>query len=251
MKKIVRLEHLNEHSFKEANIDKLLIPVGSCESHGEHLPYGCDSLLCHQLAIDVAERLENTVAAPPQFFGMSHYYRHKPMCLSLSNDTLKMVMMDLLESAAFWGIKKVLIVNGHDGNIPAIEMAAHDFKSKHPDFCLAVLDAWWITAGNLLPPDTFEVWNGLGHGGEGETSLGLATFPELCDMSRAKGDIPEMDGNVKLIWNFEELSRYGASGDPSKATKEKGMKMRKVLADCLVDFVQRMDKQNWRFELKK
>lgn len=248
MKKTVRLEELNEHTFKEAKFDKLILPIGACESHGEHLPYGCDSFLCHQLAIDVAERLDNAVAAPPQFFGMSHYYRHKPMCLSLSNDTLARVITDLLESTAYWGIRKVLIVNGHDGNIPAIEMACHDFKAKNPDFGLAVLDAWWITAGNLLPKDTFEVANGLGHGGEGETSLGLATFPELCDMSRAKGDVPDMDGNVKLIWNFEELSRYGASGDPSKATVEKGQKMRKALADCLVDFVNKMEAQNWRYK---
>ena len=251
MKQSVRLEEFNEQRFKSANIDKIILPIGSCESHGDHLPYGCDSMLCHQLAIDVAERLDRAVAAPPQYFGMSHYYRHQPMCLSLSNDTLRRVVADLLESIAFWGIRKVLIVNGHDGNIPAIEMAGHDFKARHPDFGLAVLDAWWITAGNLLPPETFEAWNGLGHGGEGETSLGLAIFPDLCDMTRARGDIPEMDANVKLIWNFQELSRHGASGDPGKATREKGEKMRAALVDCMVDFVKRMDAQNWRYEIRK
>ncbi|WP_272700455.1 creatininase family protein [Desulfovibrio sp. Fe33] len=245
--KTVRLEELNQHSFKEAKIDKLILPVGSCESHGEHLPYGCDSFVCHQIGIDLAERLENTVVAPPQFFGMSQHYRHKPMCLSLSSDTVIRVVRELLDSAKFWGINKVLIVNGHDGNIAPIEIAARDFKVANPDFGLAVLDAWWVTAGNLLPKDTFEVWDGLGHGGEGETSIGLSIFPDLCDMSRAKGEIPEMDNNVKLIWNFEELTQFGASGDPTKATAAKGDAMRSVLVDYLVDFVNRMDEQSWKY----
>jgi creatinine amidohydrolase len=147
----------------------------------------------------------------------------------------------------FWGINKVLIVNGHDGNIPPIEIAARDIKLKYPEMGLAVLDAWWVTAGNLLPKDTFEVWDGLGHGGEGETSIALAMFPDLCDISRAKGQIPEMDMNVKLVWNFQELTDFGASGAPEKATAEKGRKMKQVLVDYLVDFVKRMDDQNWHY----
>lgn len=249
--KEVRLENLNEHSFAEGKFDKLLLPIGSCESHGEHLPYGCDSLVAHSLAIDAAQKLENTVVAPPLWFGMSQHYRHKPMCLSLSDDTLIRAISDLLESALFWDIKKVVFINGHDGNIAPIEIAARTFKVKHPDFGVAVLDAWWSTAGKLLPKDTFEVWNGLGHGGEGETSIGLSIFPELCDMSRANGNIPAMDSEVKLIWNFQELTNYGASGDPTKATAEKGDKMRKVLVDCIVDFVQRMDAQDWRYKIIK
>jgi creatinine amidohydrolase len=248
--KSVKLEEYNEYSFQEAKIDKAILAIGSTECHGAHLPFGCDSLVCYDVALEVASRLENTVVAPPLWFGMSQHYRHHPMCLSLSNDTLIRVIKDLLESLVFWGIKKVLVVNGHDGNIPPLEIAARDIKVKYPDMGLAVLDAWWITAGNLVPPDTFEVWNGLGHGGEGETSIALAIFPELCDMSRARGMIPDMDENIKLIWNFQELTDYGASGAPEKGTAEKGRKMKQALVDYLVDFVKRMDKQGWRYTKK-
>ena len=213
----------------EAGIDKALVAIGSTESHGGHLPFGCDTYVCYDLALSVAERLENTVVAPPLWYGMSLHYRHKPMCISLTDQTLIMVVKDVLESLIHWGIKKILVVNGHDGNIPAIESAAREVKVKHPDMGLAVLDAWWVTAGNLLPKDTFEVWDGLGHGGEGETSIALAMFPDLCDLDRAEGMIPDMDPNIKLIWNFEELTDFGASGDPTKATAEKGRKMKQVL----------------------
>jgi len=242
----IKLEELNEYSFQEAKIDKALLAIGSTESHGAHLPFGCDTFVSYNLALEVASRLDHTVVVPPLWYGMSLHYRHKPMCVSLTSDTLTRVIKDMFETLIYWGIKKFLVVNGHDGNIPSIEMAARDIKLKYPDMGLAVLDAWWVTAGNLLPPDTFEVWNGLGHGGEGETSIALALFPDLCDLSRARGMIPDMDPNVKLMWNFEELTDYGASGAPEKGTAEKGLKMKKVLVDYLVDFIQRMDRQNWR-----
>lgn len=243
----VKLEELNEYSFQKAEIDKIIMAIGSTESHGPHLPFGCDSFVSYDIAHTVALRLKNTVVTPPLWFGMSNHYRHKPMCISLSDETLIKVIKEMLESAIHWGINKVLIINGHDGNIAAIEIAARQIKLEHPDFNLAVLDAWWVTAGNLLPDDTFEVWNGLGHGGEGETSIGLAMFPDLCDMSRASGMIPEMDGNVKLIWNFSELTDLGASGAPEKATAEKGHKMKDILVDYIVNFINRMDSQGWRY----
>ena len=154
----------------------------------------------------------------------------------------------MFDSLVYWGIRKILVINGHDGNSPPIEIAARDTKLKYPDLGLAVLDAWWVTAGNLLPKDTFEVWGGLGHGGEGETSIGLAIFPDLCDMPRARGMIPQMETNIKQIWNFQELTDYGASGAPEKGTVEKGRKMKQALVDYLVDFVQRMDRQGWQVE---
>ncbi len=247
MKKI-KLEEFNQYSLQEAKITKALLAIGSTESHGEHLPFGCDTFVSYDIALEVAGRLDNTVVVPPLWYGMSLHYRHKPMCISLTNDTLAQVIREVLDSLVYWGIKKVLIINGHDGNIPPIETAARDIKLKYPDMGLAVLDAWWVTAGNLLPPDTFEVWGGLGHGGEGETSIALAIFPDLCDLSRAKGMIPEMDPNVKLIWNFQELTDYGASGAPEKGTAEKGRKMKHLLVDYLVDFVKQMDQQDWKFD---
>lgn len=246
--KTVRLEEFNEHTIQEAKIDKALIAIGSTESHGEHLPFGCDTFVCYDIALEVARRLERTVVVPPLWYGMSLHYRHKPMCISLTNDTLIRVTKEIMESLVYWGIRKIVVINGHDGNIPPIEIAARDTKVKYPDLRLAVLDAWWVTAGNLLPQDTFEVWDGLGHGGEGETSIALAIFPELCDMDRAKGMIPKMEPNIKQIWNFQELTDHGASGAPQKGSAAKGEKMKQVLVDYLVDFIGRMEDQGWRYE---
>lgn len=248
--KRIKLEEFNEHSIQQAKIDKAILAFGSTECHGAHLPFGCDTFVSYDLALEVAARLDRAVVVPPLWYGMSLHYRHKPMCVSLTNETLTRVIQDVIDSLVHWNIKKILVINGHDGNIPPLEAASRDMKLKYPDLGLAVLDAWWVTAGNLLPADTFEVWNGLGHGGEGETSIALAIFPELCDLSRAKGMIPDMDPNIKLIWNFQELTDYGATGAPEKGTPEKGGKMKAVLVDYLVDFVKRMDRQGWRYKRK-
>ena len=53
-----RLEEYNQHSFEQAGIDKVILAIGSCECHGAHLPFGCDTFVSHQLGLDVAERLE-------------------------------------------------------------------------------------------------------------------------------------------------------------------------------------------------
>ncbi|HUT65711.1 MAG TPA: creatininase family protein [Spirochaetota bacterium] len=246
----IRLEENNQKSFSEASFDKAILAFGSCECHGAHLPYGMDTFVSHDLALEVARRLENSVAVPPLWYGMSMHYRHKPMCISLTNSTLTLVIKEVLQSLYYWGIKKALIINGHDGNIPCIDVATRDVKVDHPDMGLAVLDAWWVTVSDLLPDDTFEVWGGLGHGGEGETSIGLEVIPHLVDMKNAKGMLPDMDTKVRLVWNFSELTDYGATGAPQKASKEKGQKMKNALVDYLVDFVRKMDEQGWRFETK-
>ncbi|MFW6137908.1 MAG: creatininase family protein [Spirochaetota bacterium] len=247
MKK-VRLEEFTQKEFQDSYIDKAILVFGSCESHGEHLPFGSDVFVPHSIAVEVAEQIEDTVAVPPLWYGMSLHYRHKPMCISLTDETLIMVIKNVLESLVYWGIKKALIINGHDGNIASIEVAAREVKVKNPEMGIAVIPAWWENVSHLVPEGTFEVWNGLGHGGEGETSMNLATVPELVDMDQARGMIPEMDPVVNLVWNFEELTDYGASGAPEKGSVEKGKITRQALITYIVDFIKRMDEQGWRFK---
>ena len=118
----VKLEEHNEHSFKAAGFDKAFLAIGSCESHGAHLPFGCDTYVGYDLALEVARRRDKTVVGPPLWYGMSQHYSHKPICLSLSNDTLTRVVRDLLHSLVRWGLRKILVINGHDGNISPIPL---------------------------------------------------------------------------------------------------------------------------------
>ncbi|HAM44177.1 MAG TPA: creatininase, partial [Propionibacteriaceae bacterium] len=115
------------------------------------------------------------------------------------------------------------------------------------DFKIVTLDAWWNVMSNLVPAGFFEVWNGLGHGGEGETSMCLALFPDLVDVSKAAGVVPTLPPYVDVKWTFDELTNTGASGDPTKATLEKGRKMKEALVDAIVKVLGDLEKNGWDY----
>ncbi len=244
----VKLEELNEKSFGEGSYDKAIVVIGATESHGAHLPFGTDVYTPYDIALDVASELGQTFVVPPLWYGMSMHYQHKPMCISLSTGTMERVVYEVLHSLYRWNVKKVLIINGHDGNIPSIECAVRNMKVSYPDMNMAWIGAWWYKVKNLIPEGTLEVWDGLGHGGEGETSIVMATVPDLCHIEDAKGMIPEMDPVVDLVWNFQDITDYGASGAPEKASAEKGKIMKEALTKYFIDFVRRMDDQGWRYQ---
>jgi creatinine amidohydrolase len=237
----VRLEEMNTRSWSEAGFDTAIVPIGACESHGDHMPFGTDGLTSHALAVKIAEQCRKTFVLPPYYLGMSLHYRHKPICVTLSNDTQVRVLKDVLMSLKHWGITKVLILNGHDGNIPCAEIAARDVKVAHPEMSLAVFD-WWTILAKMVPEDTFEIWAGFGHAGEVETSIGLALFPELMDMEHARGQIPtRIDEFVKEIWTFDEITGYGASGAAEKGTVEKGRIIVDAVVSYMTDYMRRFE----------
>jgi len=245
-----KLSRLTGHGLKEGGFDKAVLAVGSTESHGEHLPHGTDTLVARSLAEAVAGRVEGLLVLPELPYGMSEDYASFPVAVSLKTETLMRVLRDILGSLLSHGITRLLVVNGHDGNIPAIEAATREFRTEHPEMRIAVLEAWWVTAGELVPEGTFEVWGGLGHGGEGETSIALAIAPELVEMERARGVVPDLPAHVEVKWMFEELTPYAVTGDPTKATPEKGRLMRDALVELLVSFIEEMDERDWDVSTK-
>ena len=113
---------------------------------------------------------------------------------------------------------------------------------------IACLPQWWVTAGELLPPDTFEVWNGLGHAGEGESSIAYYLYPQWNEPDQAKGFVPDrLPDYVEMKWDFSELTNCAATGDPTKATPEKGEKMTKVLVDACVKAINELDACGWDY----
>jgi creatinine amidohydrolase len=239
------------HQYANSKIDKVIFGVGAFENHGYHMPFGTDALISNILCEKLAERVEGLMVLPPINYGYSQHYNKHPFTVSLSAETVTQVLKDILSEIVRNGIKKIIILNGHDGNIAPIEIAARAVKVQHPDVVIASLNDWWVAAGKLVPPGTFEVWNGLGHAGEGETSLGLALFEDLIEMEHAKGVVPNLPEFIDIKWRFDELTDTGASGDPSVATKEKGLKIEEAVLNLLENFIREMDKTGWTYGLKK
>lgn len=246
-KNTCEIQHLTVADYKKAPFEKVILPLGSLEGHGPHLPFATDALTPYLLALEVVKHVDKTAVLPPVNYGMSEHYKEFPFTVSLQPETEIAIIRDIVESVYREGIRKVFIVNGHDGNIAPIEIATRTMKVAHPDIKIASLDAWWNMIGSLLPVDFFEVWNGMGHGGEAEISIGLALFPELCEPENACGVVPNLPPYVDIKWRINELTNCGATGDPTKGSQEKGLKMKEVLVNAIVNVIRELDDSDWDY----
>jgi creatinine amidohydrolase len=154
------------------------------------------------------------------------------MTISIDTNTLISITENLLESIYNNGVHKILIVNGHDGNIAPIEIASRNTKDRYPNITIACLESWWELIGKISP-DTFTTWNGLGHGGEAETSAMIPNLPK----------------HIRIFWTMDELTKTGATGSPSNASVKKGDVICRVLEDMVTSFLLNMEKNRWKYGL--
>lgn len=248
MKKTNELLKLTSNQVEKGNYDKVILAVGACESHGLHLAEGTDTLISYMLSKKIADQVDGLLVLPPITVGYSRHYEEFPFTLSLSYETITKVIYEILESSIINGIDKIFIFNGHDGNIAPIEIASRQLKEHYPEAKIAVLPEWWITAGELLPEGTFEVWNGSGHAGEGESSLAYYLYPEWNQPELAESVVPDnLPQHIEIKWNFDEITNTGNTGDATKATAEKGRMMSEALVECVVDEIKKLDAVNWDY----
>ncbi len=239
---------MTAHQFKAGKYDKAILALGSCEAHGQHLPLGTDTWVSYMVAEKIADRVPGTLVLPPVAVGVSEHYAAFPFTLYVKTDTMIAIIKDILRSTILGGIEKIFIMNGHDGNIAPIEVAAREIKMEFPKAHIIALNDWWVAAGKLLPAGTFEVWDGLGHAGEGETSIALQLFGEWCEMDHAAGVVPDrLPEHMDVKWSFAELTNTAATGDPTKGTKEKGALMEKVLVELVVNTLKKLDATGWDY----
>ena len=246
------IEEMNAIEVRKTTNEKTvaILVFGACENHGDHMPFGSDFIFPTEVAKRVAAKTNNVIVLPPIPYGVSLHHDQFQMTMSINPETLVSLICDLLSSLVQNHISRVLIINGHDGNIGPIEISARLIKNKHPEITIACLESWWVLVGQLRK-DLFEVWSGLGHGGEAETSVMLAIRQDLVNMDLAPEDvIPKLpDNGIRVYWKFNELTNTGATGSPKIATIEKGENALKSLEDVLVSFVNEMKKHDWKYGL--
>jgi creatinine amidohydrolase len=225
-----------------------LLIFGACENHGDHMPFGSDFIMPFELAKRVAARYgKKMVIFPPIPYGVSSHHKDFFMTVSFEPDTMMNVIRDILQSLINNNIRRILIINGHDGNIAPIELASRIIKERNPRVVISCLESWWTLVGSI-DKELFDVWEGLGHGGEAETSAMLAVRPDLVNMAVAPKDvIPKLPDNVRIYWKFKELTKTGATGAPRKATRTKGDRIISILENVLLAFIRDMEKNQWRY----
>jgi len=224
--------------------DTALLPVGAVEQHGPHLPLDIDAWDANYLARRVAAACNapRPLVLPLIPYGVSYHHEDFSGTLSVSPETLSRLVYEIGVGAARQGIKKLVIINGHGGNVPTLQFAAQTInRDAHIFTCVDTGDTSDTDVAQLTetPNDS--------HAGEVETSTALATRPELVQMDKARRFVPrfssqylEFSSGRSVEWyaRTAKISTSGVLGDPTKASREKGEKIWKIMIDHLVAFVE-------------
>ncbi len=211
----------------------VLLPTGSLEQHGPHLPVKTDTALVTAVAEGALARLPAGVTvllAPTLWLGASHH--HLPFfALSLDELTYVQVLVELGASVAQAGFSKLFILNGHGGNAAPLKLAVGKIRRACPQLLVATAEYWSLAAPALRRTRTTGP-GGAAHACEVETSLMLHLHPETVQADRARAVHPAWPpgfvrdltegGPVTLGIEWDLVSPDGTLGDPTAATAEKG-----------------------------
>lgn len=214
-----------------------VLPVAAIEQHGPHLPLSVDTDLVNGLIAHTLPLLPASLAVlflPTQTVGRSVEHTAFAGTLTLSAATLIQSWLDLGDCVARTGIKKLVLLNAHGGNVSTMDIVGRELRARHGMTVLMV-----NSFALALPPEVSGLFSadehrfGV-HGGDMETSMMLALHPERVDMAAAQNfastsqhraaNFPVLgDGrSAKLAWAAQDLNACGAAGNAAAATAEKG-----------------------------
>ena len=215
----------------------VILPTGSVEQHGPHLPAGTDTLAATVIAEAVAQRMDGLVL-PATPFGVTPMHMPFEATITLTPDTYMRVVIETCASTAKHGAKSLLIVNWHEGNIPSLAIAA---ETLHRDHVLSVLtvQACYVAA-ELYGPQC----GGLTHGGEIEALAVLAARPDLVHLDRIDYSSDHQHGHKMdrlrrtrayqpVLTDIRSIAPTGWFGSPQHATAEKGARMLADIAEAI------------------
>jgi len=229
--------HLSDVTSTDAadiDTDLALLPVGSTEQHGPHAPLGTDVLTAEAVAAAGAETYDGEVVVAPAIpVGVAEEHRHFAGTLWVSEDTFRDYVRETVASLASHGWDRVLVVNGHGGNVDALREVCG--RTSRDGTAYAVPVTWF---DSVDAPD-------MGHGGPVETSLLLHTNRDLVAESRldeaaagAADGWGKFEHGVNLAFDTAEFSENGVVGDPREASADRGQRLLDAASDVLADLLE-------------
>jgi creatinine amidohydrolase len=238
-----------------------VVPLGSLEQHGPHLPVFTDSLIVGHVANRVEELCsDRIVLLPVQWLGHSPHHRRFG-CVSLDLMPYVEMIRGMCRSLVSIGARRILLLNGHGGNDIPCKAALRELKSEFES--LKDLYIAYATYWNLAAPEFTKIREsppgGMGHACEMETSIMLNRHQGLVDMSKAVRGGPSEERGYRisdmlkgepytLIAEFDELSESGVIGMPDFATPEKGAQFLEAAAQGVVRFLDQFAR--WDFQTR-
>lgn len=227
------LYDLSHYEIKRGN-KKVIIPLGSTEQHGSHLPVSTDTIIAEYFANQLTKKIPSySLSGIPS--GVS--FEHRPFFnISISNDLLSELLTQICVSLGENGFDKIIILNGHRGNMGVVQYVPQKVEKINSKVKVFGINYW-----QLIERD-------FDHGGIVETSLMLAIAPKLVQMHKAKRGYL----NKKMLHSTYSsflsnsssfrITKNGILGDPKNATKEEGRKIISTTLRNLVRTIKELDK---------
>ena len=233
-----RMELMSWTDFDQmrSSTDLSIIPVGATEVYGPHLPLGSDGLVAQKVAEMLAEKC-GAIVAPLVPVGYSRKLSDFPGTLWVKGQVLAEYLRGICIGLIEWGLRRLLFINGHLGNVGPISELAEDIQITLGVRCAQV--DWWRFVQEVSR-DIVETSHPFGHAGEVCTSVLMYLYPDLVDMNKASTDKGPKDLYLDVIKypRHRELTASGVIGDPTKASVEKGRIIVSRALDRLVGFVE-------------
>lgn len=241
------------HELRQAANDGavVIIPVASIEQHGPHLPVQVDTRLAYETSRRAARLVEGKgarcVVTPPVWCGLSEHHIPYGGTLSVDYATFAAILRGLVSSLKRQGFARILINNGHGGNITACKMLVQELTLE---FELPIAATTYAMEAMEVYGEVLEDQKFIMHACEAETSMMLALVPDLVDASdlaSLKGEQAREVGGPEVAnrWrSFTAITANGVLGDPSHATAEKGEKLLDAAAQGLARLI--ANEATWR-----
>ena len=231
----------------------VILPTGSTEQHGPHLPLDVDLFLCESVCLEVGRRVPDKVLVlPPVSYGLNLHHMDFPGTIHIEPETFIAFCLNITKSVAYHGFEKILLVNGHGSNQPLIDLIARKTVLATDSLCFA-------TGYFQFLMEEFEKVREsdiIAHADEFETSLYLHLAGDRVRMEQAvadndrRGTFVSSDSTGEFPVRFNDIwgrwTRTGIHGDPTKATKEKGRRIFEAAVQGLVELVDEL--REWPVE---
>lgn len=242
------------YEFNDVDPDKTIaiMPTAAIEQHGPHLPVGVDTFINQGMLDTLIPKLtskHDVRILPVQAVGKSNEHLYAPGTLTIPADLAIRLWTEIGLSVARAGVRKMIIVNSHGGNVDVNSIVSRELRVQAGMFCVKTQ---WTSFGH--PDGMFsdrEMSYGL-HGGDVETSLMLHFHPNLVDMSKAIDFSSTAETNsispigpTSYGWIASDLNEHGVVGDASSATAEKGKAVANFQTDGMVQLLDRVAKVNF------
>ena len=229
---------------KAADQALVILPVASTEQHGPHLGTGVDTFLCTEVcrrtAVQVAQA-RPVVVAPTVWMGLAEHHVELGGTFTLSLKTWHAVLHDLCDAMRRAGFEKIVIVNGHGGNIAGLSALTTDL-TRDLGLSIASASYWTLASQSGAVAEILEDQEGLIHACEAETSMMMVAHPDLVDESRLEEAVGPNIGMTEVLspaimrWrSFAELTPSGVLGDARRSTPEKGERLFDAMVGSLAE----------------